>query len=510
MVIKNVISVWSGFLLSVVIMFIITPTMISKLGSERYGLWIFLMNFTGYYGLIDMGLRSGITQSVTRRIAKNDRAGLVEFLSGIFPLVIKTALGIVFVVGLIAVLLAISLKEPAVPRLELFNIILIQALTVGLTILLFPFECVVSGCGRFDISVGISVPMKILSACCTWLVLHLSGNLLILCLVFFGFNFAEQLLRCAASTWLVPELWDVRPKSDSKAKSELYRVGGWTFVFQTSNTMLNSFNVMLLGWWFPLSNLVPYNLSNSVADYLSKITTLASMVLFPEFVRVKHHFGISKTRELYYLCTRLSLAIAVAGLIGGWFWIEDFMGLWLREVDGKDRFIPFIKSLFLIFGFINILRAIRAIGFQLLGSEDQMEFMGRSAFREAAFAVPCAILLCYFLGVTGLPLGNLFVLIASTIVFLMPKYANLLGEPYSRFALNTLARPALYGMVSFISVGILVRQVGAIDSWFLFLSRAFLPTLLIFLLLLPMTLTSSELKVILLRLGALIGFRQVR
>ena len=186
------------------------------------------------------------------------------------------------------------------------------------------------------------------------------------------------------------------------------------------------------------------------------------------------------------------------------------MGLWLREVEGKDRFIPFIKSLFLIFGFINVFRAIRAIGFQLLGSEDQMEFMGRSAFREAAFAVPCAILLCYFLGVTGLPLGNLFVLIASTIVFLMPKYSNLLGESYSRFALNTLARPALYGMVSFISVGILVRQVGPIDSWFLLLSRAFLPTLIIFLLLLPMTLTSSELKVILLRLGALIGFRQVR
>lgn len=505
MVIKNVISVWFGFILSVVIMFIITPTMISKLGSERYGLWIFLVNFTGYYGLIDMGLRSGITQSVTRRIAKNDRKELVEFLSGIFPLVIKTALGIFLVVCLIAILLAIYLKEPVIPRTELFKIVMIQALSVGLTILLFPIECVVAGCGRFDISVGISVPMKILSAWCTWLVLQFSGNLFLVCLVVFGFNFAEQLLRCTASTWLVPELWNVRAKNDSKAVSELYKVGGWTFIFQTSNTILNTFNVMLLGWWFALSNLVPYNLSSSVADYLSKITSLASMVLFPEFVRVKHHYGIEKTRELYFLCTRLSLAVAVMGLVGGWFWIESFMSLWLRKVEDSERFISLLKSLFLIFGSINIFSAIRAIGFQLLGSENQMEFMGRSALREAAFAIPIAILLSYFLGVIGLPLGNLLVIALSTFVFLLPKYSSLFGESYSRFALNVVGRPTLYGILAFVLVGILARQVGVVDSWIAFVLRAFLPTVVIFLLLLPITLTSNELRLVLLRVRTMIG-----
>jgi len=505
MVIKNVISVWSGFLLSVVIMFIITPTMISKLGSERYGLWIFLLNFTGYYGLIDMGLRSGITQSVTRRIAKNDRKGLVEFLSGIFPIVIKTALGIFLVVSLIAILLAISLKEPVIPRGELFKIVMIQALSVGLTVLFFPIECVVAGCGRFDMSVGISIPMKILSAWCTWLVLQFSENLFIVCLVIFGFNLAEQLLRCTASTWLVPELWKVRAKSDSKAVSELYKVGGWTFIFQTSNTMLNTFNVMLLGWWFGLSNLVPYNLSNSVADYLSKITTIASMVLFPEFVRVKHHFGIEKTRELFYLCTRLSLAVAVMGLIGGWFWIESFMSLWLREVEDSERFISLLKSLFLIFGSINVFRAIRSIGFQLLGSENQMEFMGRSALREAAFAIPIAILLSYFLGVIGLPLGSFLVIAVSTFLFLLPKYSDLLGESYSRFALNIFGRPTLYGILSFVLVGILAQQVGVVDNWISFVLRAFLPSIGIFLFLIPLILTSNELRLILFRVRKMIG-----
>ncbi len=498
--VRNVFSVWLGFFVSALVVFFLTPTMITKLGSERYGFWIFLQSFTGYYGLIDLGLRSGINQSVTRRIAKGDCRALVDFISGIMPIVIRSAFAVFVIVSIFGIFLMVTRISSVIAPAEVFGIVFIQAVAIALTVLLFPFESVLLGCGRYDIAVSISIPFRVASALGLWGSLQFSQSLLLLGMIIFVLNFLEQLTRCLVSVALVPELRWVRAKSDSKEVAELYRTGGWSFIFQVSQNVLISFNAMLSGYWFSVASLVPYNLASSMSDHLNKITVLASRVLFPEFVRIKHHQGIEQTRRLYYISTRLGLAISIMGLLGGICWFDSFMGIWLRSVEDNKQIISTAKSLFFVFSVINIVGAIRAIGFQFLGSEDQVAYLGKMTSAEAGFSVFFAIVFgCYF-GIVGLPVGNLFVLVCSTFGFVAPKYARLLGESYVRFLQGILIRPLTFGAAAFIVLMFWVRVSNGIDDWRAFLTLGLIPTIAIFGLLLPLLFSYSEMALFYARL----------
>ena len=65
----NVFSNWTGYAVQVAVTFFLTPLVVGSLGDARYGVWILLSGLTGYYGLLDLGFRAGLTQYLTRHLA---------------------------------------------------------------------------------------------------------------------------------------------------------------------------------------------------------------------------------------------------------------------------------------------------------------------------------------------------------------------------------------------------------------------------------------------------------
>ena len=71
-IVRNIFSNWAGFAVQVAVTFFLTPFVLSHLGDARYGVWMLVMSVTGYYGLLDLGFRSGLTQYLTRYLAVGD------------------------------------------------------------------------------------------------------------------------------------------------------------------------------------------------------------------------------------------------------------------------------------------------------------------------------------------------------------------------------------------------------------------------------------------------------
>ncbi len=71
---KNVLANWLGLGTTMVVGFLLTPFILHKLGDTAFGLWVLLTTFTGYYGLLDLGLRNSI-------IVQTDDATLVAHKS---------------------------------------------------------------------------------------------------------------------------------------------------------------------------------------------------------------------------------------------------------------------------------------------------------------------------------------------------------------------------------------------------------------------------------------------
>ena len=94
--IKNVAGSWFGLAANMVVGFLLTPFILHRLGNTAFGLWVLMSSFTGYYGMLDLGLRNAIIRYVARYRATDETHELAKVIStGVFAYSCVAALAIV-------------------------------------------------------------------------------------------------------------------------------------------------------------------------------------------------------------------------------------------------------------------------------------------------------------------------------------------------------------------------------------------------------------------------------
>ncbi len=81
---KNIFGSWLGLGATVIVGFFLTPFVLHYLGDVGFGLWILTTTVTGYYGLMDLGLRSAIVRYVSKDVASGDWEGVSRTASTTF------------------------------------------------------------------------------------------------------------------------------------------------------------------------------------------------------------------------------------------------------------------------------------------------------------------------------------------------------------------------------------------------------------------------------------------
>lgn len=503
-ILRNIGSVWLGFGVQLAITLYLTPILISKLGPEGYGIWILIQSLTGYYGLIDMGLRAGVTQTVTKRIASGDMSTLVNYIGGVLPLLAKASALILIAGIIVGYTLSNTLDVSRSLREILFPIVIIQVVGIGFTLLSFPFSSVLVGTQRYDIAEGLAVVTRLISLAGTLSVLNYTNNLFYLALTHLGVNVFDQFARCVIAVKLIPDLTRIRPKSNRSELSELYRVGGWNFVVSISQQILQRFNTLLAAYLFSISNLVPFSLAGSLAEHSGKITTLASRVLFPTFSHLSQNEQASDTQRLFQIASRISLTISLIAITVGLIWFEPFMNLWLKNVNQKEDVIASAKPLFLAFGLINVLNSIRSVGWQLILGNDEVEFLGRTMVRESILAIVLSLVLGIGIGVIGLVLGNLIAICISTFWICLPTFSKMINVSNVSNLQAIFLRPIIYSIA--IGLGLLSwsRWVTNPENWLELLIFCALPTIAVLMIATPLLLTKTERTIVSSRLFRLL------
>ena len=75
--------------------FIVAPLLVRRLGTTGYGLWIVIGSLSGYFGLLDLGLRGSVGRQLAFHRAHNDHDATNRTLSSAFA--ILGTLGILIV-----------------------------------------------------------------------------------------------------------------------------------------------------------------------------------------------------------------------------------------------------------------------------------------------------------------------------------------------------------------------------------------------------------------------------
>lgn len=150
LVLRAVTTSWIAVTANAAVGFFLTPYVLHHLGDEAYGLWILTVTCVGYYGLLDVGVRSSILRYVSRNQALGNRKSVNEVIATAFYYYLL-ACAIILIAAFVSVgpvcrffSISADLQSP------FKGLYLLAGAVQGLTLPLVVFAGSLEAAGRFD------------------------------------------------------------------------------------------------------------------------------------------------------------------------------------------------------------------------------------------------------------------------------------------------------------------------------------------------------------------------
>jgi O-antigen/teichoic acid export membrane protein len=147
--VKNVTATWLGLVVHAVVGFFLSPFILHRLGDEAFSLWVLVFALTGYFGLLDLGIRSSIVKYTAKFIAVKDMEELSRYLSTsvAFFAFIALGVGLTTIVG--SFYLNLLFRVPVDLRGSARVLFLLAGASVAATFPLSVFAGVLEGLQKF-------------------------------------------------------------------------------------------------------------------------------------------------------------------------------------------------------------------------------------------------------------------------------------------------------------------------------------------------------------------------
>jgi len=139
----------------VVTSLLLTPYLISELGTTNYGLWILILSILGWFNVVDLGFPQAVQRQIVQALELKDTQRV--------NVVFSTSMALFAVLGLASVLIMVGLTQvPAIfgvtgpEQITLIDILLVLSVKVLWGFLMNPFHGFFAGLLRFDIDANLS------------------------------------------------------------------------------------------------------------------------------------------------------------------------------------------------------------------------------------------------------------------------------------------------------------------------------------------------------------------
>ena len=150
LILRAVTTSWIAVTANAAVGFLLTPYVLHHLGDEAYGLWILTVNCVGYYGLLDIGVRSSILRYVSRHQALGNRNSVNEVVATAFYYYLAAC--VVILVATFASVDPVShffaIRSDLLPAFK--SLYILAGSIQGLTLPLVVFAGSLEAAGRFD------------------------------------------------------------------------------------------------------------------------------------------------------------------------------------------------------------------------------------------------------------------------------------------------------------------------------------------------------------------------
>lgn len=378
---RNVLWNWAGTVVSMLVGFVVSPFLVHHLGESGYGLWVLIASLTGYFGLLDLGMRASLGRNVAFHHARGDREGVNAVVStALLFLCTAGGISLVGMSGLVPVFSRVFHVPPgqeAAARVAL----MVAAVNLVLTFMLSAFDALLWAAQRFDLLNAVDITTVLARTALTYALIGRGYGVAALAWLTLGSTAACGAAKAVASFWAIPGLRPNPRRASAEAARALFSYGLWNFVASMARMMMSQFSNLLIGAWLGVQTVTSYNIALRLVTYGTLLVSAAAGVMTP-MATAFHAGGEGDRQRRLFLeggkyCLTLSLFFLPLFLILG----KPFITLWMGP--------RFVGSAWLL----TILALGESVPMSQLISSGIVLGMGRPRRLAAAYLAEAAVAL---------------------------------------------------------------------------------------------------------------------
>jgi O-antigen/teichoic acid export membrane protein len=461
----NVVTNWGAVLFGMAISFVLSPFLVHHLGDARYGLWGVIGSLIGYLGLLDLGIRVGVTRFVARHEATGDREAASRLVS--------TALGLFGVVGVVAVVagtvISLNLQRfaqtPSDYLHEASVAVFIAGITMGLSLVSGVYGAVIGGLQRFDLLNTIDLTGEVLRAAAVFYFVGHGGGLITLATLQLCVVAARAIAYVIATHRLQPWLQVARRFYDRVTRKEILSFSAYTFILHVSAMVLFSSDALVIAAIMPVTQVAFFVIAGNLAQVAMQVQSGVTRVIYPLISSKQASHGLGEASLLMRKSVRLStiivLPIVLTFLTRG----PTFIGLWIgpHYMNTAGAVLQILALGLCVFMSYQVL----TISTMALGLHKGMV---PAYIAEAVANLSLSFILGKTMGVTGVAWGTTIPRLIMAVGFAPWFSSRKLGVPAKEYAMHAWIRP-LAAMLPFAVVSYLIDRAWTAPNVFYFFGQ---------------------------------------
>lgn len=310
-VVWNVIWNWLGTATNIVAGFVVAPFLVRRLGEEVYGLWIIIGSFTGYFGLLDLGVRASVGRLLAIHRGRGDQEGVNTTLST--AIAVQSCFGaVVLVVTFAATWAFFALFDvPESQAAQTRTALLIVGANLALSFPLALFDSTLWSAQRFDLLNAIDIPATLVRVGLTFYLIGQGYSLPALALITLTIMVLGTGAKAILSYRTDPGL-SIRPRNIRRNTiRSLFGYGVWDFLFNLTRLVGMRMGSLLVGAVLSVRFVTPYSVAQRLISYASTILMTAVGVLVPVAAALHASQQHDRQRRLFLEGSRYCVALTL-------------------------------------------------------------------------------------------------------------------------------------------------------------------------------------------------------
>ncbi len=424
--VKNVTATWIGLAMHAVVGLFLSPFILHRLGDEAFSLWILIFAVTGYFGLLDFGIRSSIVKYTAKFLATNDDEQLSRYLSTSLAFYSTTALIILLLTVTGSFYLHLLFKIPA----ELFDseriLFLLAGTSVAITFPLNVFAAALEGLQKFSWLQLSQMGITILRAVLVVVALTHGGGLLAIGAITVAMNLISYLIFTVMALYALPVRLSFR-LVQRQAFRKMAGYGVFAFAILAAEKLRFQSDAMVIGSLLSSAAVTSFAIAARLVEFASYAVRSMAQIFTPmssqfhaagDLVRLRRTF-VAGNRASAFIIFPLCMILVILG--------KPVIEVWVgaRYVSSYAVLVLLIVPRTLYLAQSTSIRILLGMG--------RHHVLASVLLLEGGVNLLLSLFLARRLGIVGVALGTAIPLACTSLFFLPQHLCRVLEMPLGTF-----------------------------------------------------------------------------